>query len=58
MNPVLWQVREFDEIDSTNTYVANLAREGAAEGLVARADFQITTHACREVDDDIDTCYF
>jgi len=40
MNPVLWQVREFDEIDSTNTYVANLAREGAAEGLVARADFQ------------------
>ena len=40
MNPVLWQVHEFDEIDSTNTYVANLAREGAAEGLVARADFQ------------------
>ena len=40
MKSVLWQVREFDEIDSTNTYVANLAREGAAEGLVARADFQ------------------
>lgn len=40
MKSVLWQVHEFDEIDSTNTYVAAQAREGASEGLVARADFQ------------------
>lgn len=40
MESILWQVREFEEIDSTNTYLAGEARSGAPEGLVARADFQ------------------
>src|SRR3974390_2748674 len=35
-----WDVRWFDEIDSTNTYLRDQARSGAAEGLVAVADFQ------------------
>jgi len=37
---VRWIVEEFASIDSTNTYVARRATEGAPEGLVARADFQ------------------
>jgi BirA family transcriptional regulator, biotin operon repressor / biotin---[acetyl-CoA-carboxylase] ligase len=35
-----WDVRWFDEIDSTNTYLREQARQGAPEGLVAVADFQ------------------
>ncbi|HVB19327.1 MAG TPA: biotin--[acetyl-CoA-carboxylase] ligase [Acidimicrobiales bacterium] len=35
-----WRVEEFDEIDSTNTWLADQARAGALEGLVARADYQ------------------
>jgi len=38
---VNWQIAAFDEIDSTNAYVAKAARDGANEGLVARADFQL-----------------
>jgi BirA family biotin operon repressor/biotin-[acetyl-CoA-carboxylase] ligase len=40
MNSILWQIREFAEIDSTNTYLAQEAQSGAPEGVVARADFQ------------------
>jgi BirA family transcriptional regulator, biotin operon repressor / biotin---[acetyl-CoA-carboxylase] ligase len=35
-----WQVQRFEEIDSTNTYLRERAREGAPEGLVAAADHQ------------------
>jgi BirA family biotin operon repressor/biotin-[acetyl-CoA-carboxylase] ligase len=35
-----WQVRRFDEIDSTNRYLLDEARAGAAGGLVAVADHQ------------------
>jgi BirA family biotin operon repressor/biotin-[acetyl-CoA-carboxylase] ligase len=35
-----WEIRRFPEIDSTNTYVLDQARQGAAEGLVAVADHQ------------------
>jgi BirA family biotin operon repressor/biotin-[acetyl-CoA-carboxylase] ligase len=35
-----WEVRRFGEIDSTNTYVLDQARQGAAEGLVAVAEHQ------------------
>jgi BirA family biotin operon repressor/biotin-[acetyl-CoA-carboxylase] ligase len=35
-----WEIRRFAEIDSTNTYVLNQARQGAAEGLVAVAEHQ------------------
>ncbi|HEX4163502.1 MAG TPA: biotin--[acetyl-CoA-carboxylase] ligase [Acidimicrobiales bacterium] len=35
-----WEVRRFAEIDSTNTYVLDQARQGAAEGLVAVAEHQ------------------
>jgi BirA family biotin operon repressor/biotin-[acetyl-CoA-carboxylase] ligase len=37
---VQWQVRHFDGIDSTNRYVLDEARAGAAAGLVAVADHQ------------------
>jgi BirA family biotin operon repressor/biotin-[acetyl-CoA-carboxylase] ligase len=40
MSGVQWQVRWFDEIDSTNTYLASQATAGAPEGLVAVADHQ------------------
>lgn len=40
MSSVRWNVEEFASIDSTNTYVAQRALEGADEGLVARADYQ------------------
>ena len=40
MNSIVWRIEHFDEIDSTNTWVAQKANEGAAEGLVAFADFQ------------------
>jgi BirA family biotin operon repressor/biotin-[acetyl-CoA-carboxylase] ligase len=35
-----WEIRRFPEIDSTNTYVLDQARQGAAEGLVAVAEHQ------------------
>jgi BirA family transcriptional regulator, biotin operon repressor / biotin---[acetyl-CoA-carboxylase] ligase len=35
-----WEVRRFDEIDSTNTYLRSEARLGAPEGLVAVAEHQ------------------
>ena len=35
-----WEVRWFEEIDSTNSYLRDQARAGAAEGLVAVADHQ------------------
>ena len=40
MNPIIWRVEHFEEIDSTNTWLVQRAREGAAEGLVAFAEFQ------------------
>jgi BirA family transcriptional regulator, biotin operon repressor / biotin---[acetyl-CoA-carboxylase] ligase len=40
MSAVEWEIRRFDEIDSTNTYVREQARNGAPEGLVAVADHQ------------------
>lgn len=36
----VWRIEEFVEIDSTNSYLVARARDGAPEGLVARADFQ------------------
>jgi BirA family transcriptional regulator, biotin operon repressor / biotin---[acetyl-CoA-carboxylase] ligase len=35
-----WEIRRFAEIDSTNTYVLDQARQGAVEGLVAVAEHQ------------------
>jgi BirA family biotin operon repressor/biotin-[acetyl-CoA-carboxylase] ligase len=35
-----WEIRRFPEIDSTNTYLLDQARQGAAEGLVAVAEHQ------------------
>jgi BirA family biotin operon repressor/biotin-[acetyl-CoA-carboxylase] ligase len=35
-----WDIRRFDEIGSTNTYLRDQARQGAPEGLVAVADHQ------------------
>jgi len=35
-----WDVRRFDEIDSTNAYLRRQARRGAPEGTVAVADHQ------------------
>jgi BirA family biotin operon repressor/biotin-[acetyl-CoA-carboxylase] ligase len=37
---VVWDIQRFATIDSTNTWVLNQARGGAAEGLVAVADEQ------------------
>jgi BirA family biotin operon repressor/biotin-[acetyl-CoA-carboxylase] ligase len=35
-----WEIRRFPEIDSTNTYLLDQARQGVAEGLVAVAEHQ------------------
>jgi BirA family biotin operon repressor/biotin-[acetyl-CoA-carboxylase] ligase len=40
MSGVEWEIRRFDQIDSTNTYVREQARDGTPEGLVAVADHQ------------------
>lgn len=40
MSPIVWRIEHFNEIDSTNTWLAQRALEGAPEGLVAVADFQ------------------
>jgi BirA family transcriptional regulator, biotin operon repressor / biotin---[acetyl-CoA-carboxylase] ligase len=40
VSSIVWRIEHFDVIDSTNTWVAARAVEGAPEGLVAVADFQ------------------
>lgn len=40
MDPIIWRVAVFEQIDSTNTWVAEQARQGADEGVVAVAHFQ------------------
>ncbi|MFZ1062055.1 MAG: biotin--[acetyl-CoA-carboxylase] ligase [Acidimicrobiales bacterium] len=40
MIPIRWRVEHFDQIDSTNTWLAEKARNGATEGSVVYADFQ------------------
>jgi BirA family biotin operon repressor/biotin-[acetyl-CoA-carboxylase] ligase len=40
MSGVEWEIRWFDQVDSTNTYVREQARIGASEGVVAVADHQ------------------
>ena len=40
MGAMPWVIHEFEEIDSTNTWLVAQARSGAAPGTVARADFQ------------------
>jgi len=40
VSPIVWRVKHFNEIDSTNTYVVEQARDDVAEGLVALADYQ------------------
>lgn len=40
MSSIVWRIEHFDEIDSTNTWLAARALEGAPEGLVATAHFQ------------------
>lgn len=37
---MIWRVEHFREIDSTNSWLAEQARSGAPEGLVAYCDFQ------------------
>jgi BirA family transcriptional regulator, biotin operon repressor / biotin---[acetyl-CoA-carboxylase] ligase len=46
VDPTVWRVEHFDEIDSTNTYVKDRADE--PEGLVAMADFQTTGRGRRD----------
>jgi BirA family biotin operon repressor/biotin-[acetyl-CoA-carboxylase] ligase len=40
VTPIVWRVEHFDEIDSTNTFLATKVTDDAPEGLVALADFQ------------------
>lgn len=40
MNPIVWRVEHFEQIDSTNTWLVERAKEGALEGTVVYADFQ------------------
>jgi BirA family biotin operon repressor/biotin-[acetyl-CoA-carboxylase] ligase len=40
VDPIIWRVEHFDEIDSTNTYVKDHVSDDVPEGLVALADFQ------------------
>lgn len=40
MNPIVWRVEHFREIDSTNTWLTEQAKCGAPEGMVAYADYQ------------------
>ena len=40
MGAMPWVIHEFEEIDSTNTWLVQQARSGAPAGTVARADFQ------------------
>jgi BirA family biotin operon repressor/biotin-[acetyl-CoA-carboxylase] ligase len=40
VSSLVWRVEHFDEIDSTNTYLATLVSDDLAEGHVVLADFQ------------------
>jgi BirA family transcriptional regulator, biotin operon repressor / biotin---[acetyl-CoA-carboxylase] ligase len=40
VSSIVWRIEHFDVLDSTNTWLATRAAEGAPEGLVAVADFQ------------------
>jgi BirA family biotin operon repressor/biotin-[acetyl-CoA-carboxylase] ligase len=40
MSSLVWRVEHFEEIDSTNTYLKELASDDCAEGHVVIADFQ------------------
>ncbi|MGB8197307.1 MAG: biotin--[acetyl-CoA-carboxylase] ligase [Acidimicrobiales bacterium] len=40
MSSIVWRIEHFDVLDSTNSWLALRAAEGAPEGLVAVADFQ------------------
>jgi BirA family transcriptional regulator, biotin operon repressor / biotin---[acetyl-CoA-carboxylase] ligase len=40
VSPVVWRVHHFDDVDSTNAWVADAALRGEPEGLVALADHQ------------------
>jgi BirA family biotin operon repressor/biotin-[acetyl-CoA-carboxylase] ligase len=40
VSPIVWRVEHFNEIDSTNTYLAARAKDGALEGTVTLTDFQ------------------
>jgi BirA family transcriptional regulator, biotin operon repressor / biotin---[acetyl-CoA-carboxylase] ligase len=40
MVSAMWDIHWLDEVDSTNVYVRDLARQGAPDGLVAVADHQ------------------
>lgn len=43
-----WRIEHFETIDSTNTWLADQARAGAAEGLVAVSDFQLAGRGRRD----------
>jgi BirA family biotin operon repressor/biotin-[acetyl-CoA-carboxylase] ligase len=40
VSSIVWRIEHFDVLDSTNSWLASRAAEGAPEGLVAVADFQ------------------
>jgi BirA family biotin operon repressor/biotin-[acetyl-CoA-carboxylase] ligase len=40
VSSIVWRIEHFEVVDSTNTWLAERALEGAPEGLVALADFQ------------------
>jgi BirA family transcriptional regulator, biotin operon repressor / biotin---[acetyl-CoA-carboxylase] ligase len=40
VSSIVWRIEHFDVLDSTNTWLATRAAEGAPEGLVGVADFQ------------------
>lgn len=40
MASIVWRTEHFEEIDSTNTWLARKALDGAPEGLVCATDFQ------------------
>jgi BirA family biotin operon repressor/biotin-[acetyl-CoA-carboxylase] ligase len=40
VQPIVWRVHHFVEIDSTNSWLVNEAKNAAPEGVVAHADFQ------------------
>ncbi len=40
MPSIVWRIEHFEKIDSTNTWLAQRAGEGATEGLICVADFQ------------------
>ena len=40
MNPIVWRVEHFEEVDSTNSWLVERAKDGAGDGTVVYADFQ------------------